>query len=121
MEHFNFELLASAQSLGDDFESDPIAIPTMALLSIQAIWTGTPAGTFSLQTSNDPGEILVNGEIRGVTNWTDFTGSSNAAGGAAGNCTWGIIGAPDRFVRVKFVHSSSTGSLTSIRVNAKET
>lgn len=66
-----------------------------------AVWTGTPVGTLKLQASGDGG-----------TTWADVPGSSQAAGGAAGNWLWDVNNPNYEQVRFAYVFGSSTGTLT---------
>lgn len=77
-------------------------------LSVQATWTGTPTGTFSLQCSFDG------------TNWTtvpgaaaEFTANSQAqpAGGAS-SAIWNWSNVPGNMARIWYARSGGTGTLT---------
>lgn len=98
--------------------SDPFRIEHLRGVSIQAVWTGTPAGNFQVQGSNDLGQY--DGEtVTGLTNWSNI-GATVAAGGAAGSNMFNLDGAHYRWVRLSYTNTSSTGSITSVRANAKE-
>lgn len=86
------------------------------LLSIQAVWTGSPVGDFKIQTSDD---FYTVSQSALITNWTDYTGSTQAAGGAAGNATWRIADAGDRWYRVVYTSTSGSGTVNA-RFQAKE-
>lgn len=108
-------------SLGADYASRPVWLGHIAQYSIQAVFTGTPTGSFELQCSNDQGHIdapskAVQGS--GVTNWTTITGSSQSVS-AAGNITWDAQNVGYLWVRVIYTRTSGTGSLTSLRANVK--
>ncbi len=77
-------------------------------LSVSAAWTGTPTGTFSLETSFDG------------TNWyavpgaaAEFTANGNAqpAGGAS-SAVWNWYNVPGTMVRIKYARTSGTGTAT---------
>jgi hypothetical protein len=99
-----------------DITSTPIYLEQESLLSIQAVWTGTPVGNFKIQTSDD---FYTIDQASLVTHWTDYTGSTQAAGGAAGNVTWRIADAGDRWYRVVYTAGSSSGTVNA-RYQAKE-
>lgn len=73
-------------------------------ISIQAVFSGTPVGTFKLQISND----AVNAAAS-VTNWSDYTGSSTSIS-AAGDYVWNLSSAGYRWVRVVYTKISGTGT-----------
>lgn len=88
--------------------------------SIQAVWTGTPTGTFKLQASCDPCNPYEPNQYVPI-NWTDIANSS-AAVSAAGNFTWNIFWASYNWVRMVYTDGSggtSTAVLTSVLFNAK--
>jgi hypothetical protein len=107
-------------SMGASFNTDAVYLGHIVNFAIQAVFTGTPNGSFKLQCSNDKGdEDKGNGgwNARNVTNWTDITGSSFAVV-AAGDVTWDSQNCGYRWVRVVWTRTASTGS-ASIRFNAK--
>ncbi len=88
--------------------------------SIQLVFTGTPNGAFSLQASDDAGtpDGGTTPQASNVTHWTDVTGSSQSIS-AAGNLMYQVQNAGYNWVRVIYTASSSTGTLTSARINIK--
>jgi hypothetical protein len=86
--------------MGASFNSPSQQVHQYVVACIQAVFTGTPDGTLKLQISNDD------------TNWTDYTGSSEAISGA-GNFAWNIINIGFQYVRLVYTRSSSTGSLSA--------
>ena len=93
--------------------SDPIALDQIYGFAVQAFWTGTPVGNFKLQVSCDaPGDTTQtsNGGPDKVTNWTDLTGSTQAAGGLS-YFVWNINGAFYRYVRLVYTNTSGSGVL----------
>lgn len=104
MKIFEYQLVTN-QSMTSNFTSPSQQMTYMINACIQAVFTGTPNGTLSLQVSNDN------------VNYTTYTGSSTAITGA-GSFAWliGDIGFP--WVQVVYSASSSTGTL-SITVNGK--
>jgi hypothetical protein len=111
--------LFSATLMTADLHSPAISAQQFSLVDVQAVWTGTPAGNLYIETSDDVGAVAPDGTVSGVTNWSTYTGSTTAAGGAAGNFTWHIWAGGFRWVRLSYTFSSSTGSL-SARVNLKD-
>lgn len=81
--------------------------------AIQAVWSGTPTGDFSLEISCD-------NPLDGTapTNWDTLPSSTVAAGGAAGSQTWVVSEAFYKWVRIKYVGTSGTGSVAA-RINIK--
>lgn len=121
MKFANDELLTASVTLDDDYNSPAILLATAEMYAVQLVFTGTPNGAFKLQASNDfgdPANPVESARASGVTNWTDLSGTSTNVS-AAGSLMFTVDKAPYRWVRVVFTHSSSTGSLTSIRFNSK--
>jgi hypothetical protein len=117
----NDSLIDSAQSLGADFTSEAYYLGHIINCSIQGVFTGTPDGTFTLECSNDFGASDKGAggwSSAGVTNWDTITGSAYVVS-AAGSITWDIQNAGYRWIRVKYTRVSSTGSLVTLRANAK--
>ncbi len=78
-------------------------------LSVQAVWTGTPTGTFALQCSFD-----------GQATWTtvpgaaaEFTANSQAQpAGGSGSAVWNWSNVPGNMCRILYTATSGTGTLT---------
>lgn len=95
--------------------------------AIQIIFTGTPTGSFKLQSSCDPvpkqsGVVQANGVILyAPVNWTDIANSTFAVA-AAGNVEWNFNGSFYNYVRVVYSDTSggsSTAVITSAVFNGK--
>lgn len=113
----NFQIYTNQSMTADSF-SLPANANQYGLVDIQAVWTGTPVGNFFIQTSNDVGATDTYGTVTGVTNWTTYTGSSQAAGGVAGDFTWHIWATGFKWIRLAYDAVSSTGTLNA-RINQK--
>lgn len=112
---------AATTTLGASLNMRPIWLGHIAHYSIQLVFTGTPAGTFKLQASNDEGSPHAAGDAAkysGVSNWTDVADSSQVVA-AAGNIMWDVQNASYNWVRVVYTRSSSTGTLTVGRAYVK--
>lgn len=109
----NTDLLPASTTMTADVTTKALRADHEDYASIHLVWTGTPAGTFTLQVSNDATD-----DPTAITNWTTVTGSSQAAGGAAGDLFYDYCGGA-RWVRAKFTFSASTGTLTVARGNTK--
>lgn len=99
-------VLADAISLASTVATDAVPITQYFGLSLQLVWTGTPAGDFTVEYSNDD-----------VTYVADSS-SSSAAGGAAGTALYNVFEQYSKYARVKFTRSGGTGTLTVV-VNGK--
>jgi hypothetical protein len=91
--------------------------------SIQIVFTGTPTGSFKLQSSSDPVtkaslNFGANGAVTYTpTNWTDIADSTFTVT-AAGNVMWNYTGlAGYNYVRVVYTDTSG-GTSTAIIVSS---
>lgn len=118
-------LPSGAQSMATSYKSIGIDLNQTVLYSIEAVWTGTPTGSFNLEVSNDivpinsaVGNPVAQDPAGHVINWVTYTGSSTAVSGP-GNFLWNVLEAGYRWVRVSYTASSSTGSTTQITFSGK--
>ncbi len=87
----------------------PVFIGTANQASIQLVFTGTPAGAFKLQVSNDLGNVGAPSEsaqYATVTNWSDVADSS-ATISAAGDLCWELQNTAFEWVRVVWTASGA--------------
>jgi hypothetical protein len=119
MRTINETLLAAADGTTSP-SSAALCLGNMAGFSIQAIVTGTLAGTLILQASNDVGTTIngITADPASLTNWTPITGSSQSISGAGTVMYNTDEYAFYRWVRAVYTNSSGTGTLT-INANAK--
>lgn len=120
----NEDLLVTsgAISLASSTSLQPTWLGHIVLFSVQLVVTGTPAGTFKLQVSNDPGHIDSAGttmQTSGVTNWSDIGVSSTIS--SAGTTWLEVKDITAEWVRVVWTASGagSTPVLTSARAKIK--
>lgn len=95
--------------------SNGIDLQQLYVASIQAVYTGSPVGTFVVQVSNDIVKIdpSVANQAANVVNWIDYSGSSLAIS-AAGSNMWNLTDMGYRWVRLKYTKTSGTGAVTAI-------
>jgi hypothetical protein len=110
--------ILSNVSLAANATSTPIYLEQELMVSIQAVWTGTPTGNFTIETSEDKGATNPDGSITGVTNYNTLENSSLAAGGASGSYTWRFSNVQSRWIRIKYTAASGTGTVNA-RINLK--
>jgi hypothetical protein len=113
-------ILETNQSMGASFISQGVNLISIYMYSIQIHWdTGSsPAGTFKLQGSNDPGD---NGSGQGVsqpTNWTDIADSSQAIAGGPGSVLYDVVACSYRWVRLIYTRSSGSATANAV-INVK--
>lgn len=96
----------SAGDMSGSLASTALRMENVSLAAIQAIYTGSPAGTLKLQGSCDPCEV---GEV--PTHWTDITGASTVVA-AADSWIFNLTAPGFRWLRVVWTPSSGTGALT---------
>jgi hypothetical protein len=79
----------------------------LSRLSVQASWTGTPTGVFSLECSFDGTTYTT---VPGAA--AEFTANSQAQpAGGAGSAVWNWSNVPGNMVRIKYTSTSGTGTL----------
>lgn len=115
-------IIPAATVLNTTVNSTPMQLYEMYGFSIQAVFTGTPTGTFKLQASNDPVYASnIPAGARVVTNWTDIANSMVTVT-AAGDYMWNVTDSMYNFVRVVYTDGSagaSTAVLTVCTFNSK--
>lgn len=95
--------------------SNPVRVDQIYGYAVQAIYTGSPVGTLTLEASCDsPGRQtqISSGGPDTVTNWNTITDSSYAVSGA-GKYMWNVNGAFYNYIRLVYVNTSGTGVLTA--------
>jgi hypothetical protein len=97
----------------------PVWLGHIMHYSVQLVVAGSPAGTFKLQASNDPGRInsTTSSNQVPITNWTDLSISTTIS--AAGTVLLRDSNCGYNWVRVVWTPSSGTGSITSARAYVK--
>jgi len=119
MRSLNEPILEDGDASGD-LVSEGVSMEYQYGISIQAVISGTAAGTLKLQGSNDfgnPSEAA--GPVHGqnVVNWSDIADSSAPVTGT-GTVTWNFQGVFYKWIRVVYTATSGTGTM-NIRANTK--
>lgn len=114
------EVILNAGNASGNLVSDGVSLEYQLGFSMQAVITGAPIGTLSLQGSNDsgfngPGGGPVHGQ--NVVNWTDISNSSQPVTGA-GTASVNFQGVFYKWVRMIYIATSGAGTIT-IRCNTK--
>ena len=114
---------AVSSSLATSRNYKPIWLGHIINFSVQASYTGTPAGTFKLQGSNDVGNINAQSEANqsvGVTHWTDIADSTITVA-AAGDFMINYQNCGFEWVRLVWTASGvgTTPVLTTARIKVK--
>jgi hypothetical protein len=103
--------IITAGDMSGNIASVPVLIDQSQMISIQAVFTGSPTGTLKVQISDDPGKLL-SGTPSGIVNWSDYTGSSVAVS-AAGNQAFDIWAIGAKWIRIVYTASGGSGSLSA--------
>lgn len=107
-------------SMASSFHTDGVNLISQYAYSIQATWaSGTsPAGTFTLEGSNDAGDTGSGQGVSQPTNWTSITGSAQIIAGTPGSILYDVTECSYRWVRL--VYTAASGSATlSATMNVK--
>lgn len=96
--------------------SNPIPIQNYLGYAVQAEWTGTPTGTFTLQGSCDAGVILNNGTVTNVTNWTTISSTNISASGSAGSLLYNMPNSYYYWFQLVYTATSGTGTANAAAV-----
>jgi hypothetical protein len=121
----NIDLLETSGTvdLSASAELEPVWLGHIVHYSVQLVFSGTPAGTFKLQASNDVGSVNSASSVNqdsGIVNWTDLSGQS-AVISASGNYLFVAENSGYCWVRLVWVASGAgtTPELTSARAYVK--
>ena len=100
------------------FQSDPVPVHGVYGAAFQIIWpaTGSPVGTFKLQSSCDPERVYMVPDAT-VINWTDIANATVSVTAAGGNGTTEAFSA-SRWFRLVYTAGSGSGIFT-VRCNIK--
>lgn len=111
--YINQDMSVSSNSIGIDINQE-------FSWSIQAVWTGTPVGTLSIEVSNDIVPVdpsntnPVGPDPAGqVINWSTYTGSLVVVSGTDGNWMWIAQLGAYRWVRLAYEATSGSGTLNA--------
>lgn len=112
----DFTQVFSGISMGASAASSPINMYKIEAFAVQVVWTGSPVGTITLESSCDKGSDMIG---TGVTTWDPVSGASQATSGAAGSVTFNYTAKPGyNWLRVVYTRTSGTGVL-SAKYNGK--
>lgn len=98
--------LATAAAMSAGVTSAGVDMNQINAGAVQAIFTGAPVGTIKLQISCDPVTLVTS-----VTNWADYSGSSQSVSGA-GTFIWNFFNAGYQWLQLVYTPASGSGSLT---------
>lgn len=111
---FDQTVLISAGDMSGNLTSNGIDLQQLGMGAIQAVWTGAPTGTLILQVSCDIVlASLGTNPSANVTHWSDYTSTSQALTGSAGDFTWNFYPSGYRWIRLKYTFTSGSGALTA--------
>jgi hypothetical protein len=111
-------VLANAVSMSSSVATKPLIIQMESMAAFSLVWTGSPVGTFALETSDDY-SLDASGEVKNAGTWNALPLSETpTAAGTSGNDFINASSLAGYAVRVKYNYTSGTGSLTVV-ANAK--
>lgn len=112
-------------SLAASANLKPMWLGDIIAAGIQLVYTGTPAGNFKVQVSNDKGQPTAASEAQqyaGVTNWTDLAAPAAITVSAAGNSYFNLDHLGAEWARIVWTATgagSGTPTLTIARLKVK--
>lgn len=109
------------RSLTSSFNTDAVNLISIYAYSIQVVWSGsgTPIGIFSLQGSNDSGDIGSGQGVSQPVNFTPITNSPQSISGNTGSILYDITECSYRWVRLVYTATSGTATITDATMNTK--
>jgi hypothetical protein len=118
MKVYNVQIVTNAV-MNTQINSAAYNVAQMYGFAIQAVFTGTPTGTFKLQSSSDPAtsyEDLNNIPV----NWSDIISSPYSVT-ASGSYMWNVFDAMFTWVRLVYTDTSggTSAAVLNVRINAK--
>lgn len=108
--------LLNAGDLSGDLTSKPLIVEMESLVSFSITWSGSsPVGTLTVEVSDDY-SLNATGGIKNAGTWNTLPTSpaSLAVSGGAGHDFFNLANIAAYAIRVKYVHTSGTGTLTVI-------
>ena len=96
--------IVSATVMNKTITSEAINVDQIYGVAIQAVFTGTPTGTFKLQASCDPA-LIHNAQPEAPSNWSDIPNSSYTVSGA-GNYAWNMFEIMYSYIRLVYTDAS---------------
>lgn len=121
----NATLLDGTNAQAATFNTNPVFVANQSGFSITGNWTatGTPAGTFKIQYSNDTGKT-VKGQVdyTTITNWVDVpSGGERTVSVVASGAGSGLLNDPFCMAMwVRVVYTRTSGSITpALRIEMK--
>lgn len=114
-------LIDASVNLATPWTSEAVWLGHVTGFSIQLVFSGAPEGSWRLQASNDAGQSNAPTEAlqsTNITNWTLIEDSSQLVA-ESGDHTWNVQSPGYRWVRVQWLPTAGSGSLTSARFSTK--
>lgn len=113
------DILNGTTSMADDINGTPIDISHLTHAALHVVWTGTPAGTWRFQVSNDSIPAGVNKNSLSYSDLTWIDVDTQAGGGAAGSKLFTLANTGAKWVTLMWDDTSSTGTVTKAALHAK--
>jgi len=101
---FANERAVTNADMSSSFVSPPLMLDQVFGYSFQAVFTGSPVGTFKIQCSNDDVKLASQ-----VSNWSDI-GSSSKSIVSAGDIFWNIDNAFYKWTRIVYTAAAGSGN-----------
>jgi len=114
MRIYNYpNIIPAGTVLNTTLHSKAMPVQYYLLYNIQAVWAGTPTGSFYLEASSDPCNDGIPGQ---PVNWTTIANSTEAIS-AAGNFMWNVYYIGYNWVRLSYSDGSSGASTATVTVS----
>lgn len=102
--------IISAGDMSGNINSSAVDVGFYDVVSVQAVWTGTPTGSLKLQASN---AFVTSCAAIAAGDWSDISSSTVALVGSADNVMYNVANFAYKCLRLVYTRTGSTGVLNA--------
>lgn len=112
LDQFNFGVDGD---MSTSFNTVAVDLAVYESFCVQAVWTGAPVGALKIQISNVIAEDSTDID---ESDWSDYSGTQQSIS-MDGNFIWEVTQQDYRWVRLVYIRTSGTGTLTRATFSAR--